>query len=229
MFQEAEIQVECFQAELPVGFIYDRREFFPMVSVLSRIVDRFTHDDTVKIADMDLEELREERSELKADMELKRDKHEGLAEKRRTKFERLQGTDDDLLEEELAEEIASVEDEMAIYHNEHAQLMDALRVVDGLVAVKRKQDLMEDRGIVEEIENMDREKVVEMLKKENVQEMIRKEKWDDLEDLFRGDLEPEFSGNKRVRDIIDSAKQHSDKSVDEALRIRDDQRGHDIH
>lgn len=200
-----------------------------MVAVLSGLIDRFTHDDTVKIEEMELEELREERSEIKADMELKRDKHEGLAEKRRKKFERLRGSQDDLLQEELAEEIASVEDEMAIYHNEHAQLMDALRVLDGLIAVKRKQQLMEDQGIVQDLEEMDREELVGMIKREDVQEMIRKEKWDDLEDLFRGDLRADFSGNKRVREIIDSAEENNEKSVDEALRIRDQQRGHDIH
>lgn len=200
-----------------------------MVAVLSGLIDRFTHDDTVKIEEMELEELREERSEIKADMELKRDKHEGLAEKRRKKFERLRGSEDDLLQEELAEEIASIEDEMAIYHNEHAQLMDALRVLDGLVAVKRKQQLMEDQGIVQDLEDMDREELVDMLKREDVQEMIREEKWEDLEDLFRGDLRAEFSGNERVRDIINSAEENNDKSVDEALRIRDKKRGHDIH
>ncbi|MBC5793232.1 MAG: hypothetical protein H8Z69_04325 [Nanohaloarchaea archaeon] len=200
-----------------------------MVAVLSGIIDRFTQDDAVKIEHMDLDELMEEKSEIRADMELKRDKHEGLAEKRRRKFERLRGTDDDLLEEELAEEIASIEDEMAIYHNEHAQMMDALRVVNGLIAVKRKQNLMEDQGIVQDLEEMDREEVVDMLKREDVQEMIHKEKWDDLEDLFRGDLRPEYSGNERVRDIIDSAEEHEDKSVDEALRQRDRERGHDIH
>lgn len=200
-----------------------------MVAVLSGLIDRFTQDDTVKIEEMALEELREERNEIKADMELKRDKHEGLAEKRRKKFERLRGSSDDLLEEELAEEIASIEDEMAIYHNEHAQLMDALRVLDGLIAVKRKQQLMEDQGIVQDLEDMDREELVDMIKREDVQEMIREEKWDDLEDLFRGDLRADFSGNQRVRDIIDSAQEHDEKSVDEALRIRDQQRGHDIH
>jgi len=200
-----------------------------MVSILSGIIDRFTHDDQLQIEDMELDDLMEQKSELRADMELKRDKHEGLAEKRRRKFERLRGTDDDLLEEELAEEIASIEDEMAIYHNEHAQLMDALRVVDGLIAVKRKQELMKDRGIVEQLEEMDREEVVDMLKREDVQEMIHKEKWDDLEDLFRGDLRPQFSGNERVNDIIKTADEHNDKSVDEALRIRDKDRGGNIH
>ncbi|EHK01321.1 hypothetical protein HRED_08855, partial [Candidatus Haloredivivus sp. G17] len=94
------------------------------------------------------------------------------------------------MQEELAEEIASLEDEMAIYHNEHSQIMDALRVVDGLIAVKRKQELMEDSGIIQDIEEMDREEVVDALKREDVQEMIRSEKWSDLRDLFRGDLNP---------------------------------------
>jgi len=109
-----------------------------MVALISGLIDRFTRDDTVKIEEMELDELREERSEIKSRHGAQKDKHEGLAEKRRKKFERLRGSEDDLLQEELAEEIASVEDEMAIYHNEHAQLMDALRVLDGLVAVKRK-------------------------------------------------------------------------------------------
>jgi len=107
--------------------------------------------------------------------------------------------------------------------------MDALRVLDGLIAVKRKQQLMEDQGIVQDLEEMDREELVGMIKREDVQEMIRKEKWDDLEDLLRGDLRADFSGNKRVRDIIDSAEENNDKSVDEALKLRDQQRGHDIH
>jgi len=200
-----------------------------MVSVLSNVISRFTSDDEIKIEDMDLDELKEERSELRADLELKRDKHEGLAEKRRTKFEKLRGTEDDLLKEELAEEIASIEDEMSIYHNEHAQVMDALRVIDGLIAVKRKQQLMEDQGIVQELEDMDQEELVDTLKQQEVQEMIKEEKWDDLRDLFRGQLEANHSGNKRVNEIIQSAEENKDESVDAALQKRDSERGHDIH
>ncbi len=197
-----------------------------MVSVLSSIIDKFTKDNKVSIEQMDLDDLVEQRSELKADLELKRDKHEGLAEKRRVKFERLRNTEDDLLQEEIAEEIASLEDEMSIYHNEHAQLMEALRVVNGLISVKRKQNLMKDRGIVQEIEEMDKQELVDTLKREDVQEMIRKEKWDDLEDLFRGNLRPEVSGNKRVRSIIKTAEETENQSVDQALRQRDKSRGH---
>lgn len=200
-----------------------------MVSVLSRVIDRFTEDDEIRIEDMDLDELKEERSELRADLELKRDKHEGLAEKRRTKFERLQDTEDELLQEELAEEIASLEDEMSIYHNEHAQVMDALRVIDGLIAVKRKQQLMEDQGIVQEIEDMDQEELVDTLKQERVQELIKEEQWDELRDAFRGQLKPEHSGNKRVNEIIQSAEENKDEPVDKALQKRDRNRDHDIH
>ena len=200
-----------------------------MVSVLSRIVNKFSHDDELSIEEMDLEELRQERSEIKADMELKRDKHKGLAEKRRAKFEKLRSTDDELMQEELAEEIASLEDEMSVYHNEHAHMMDALRVIDGLIAVKRKQHLMEDQGIVQELEEMDREELVDALKKEEVQEMIKDEQWEDLRDLFRGQLEANHTGNKRVNEIIQSAKDSQDKSVDEALAHRDTERGHNIH
>jgi hypothetical protein len=200
-----------------------------MVSVLSNVISRFTSDDEIKIEDMDLDELKEERSELRADLELKRDKHEGLAEKRRTKFEKLRDTEDDLLKEELAEEIASIEDEMSIYHNEHAQVMDALRVIDGLIAVKRKQQLMEDQGIVQELEDMDQEELVDTLKQQEVQEMIKEEKWDDLRDLFRGQLEANHSGNKRVNEIIQSAEENKDESVDRALQKRDSERNHNIH
>ena len=200
-----------------------------MVSVLSRIVDKFSQDDEISIEEMDLEELRQERSEIKADMELKRDKHEGLSEKRRVKFEKLRSTEDELLQEELAEEIASLEDEMSIYHNEHAHMMDALRVIDGLIAVKRKQNLMEDQGIVQELEEMDREELVDALKREEVQEMIKEEKWEDLRDLFRGQLEPKYSGNKRVNEIIQSAKSSQEESVDQALNQRDRDRGQNIH
>lgn len=200
-----------------------------MVSVLSRIVDKFSHEDEISIEEMDLEELRHERSEIKADMELKRDKHEGLAEKRRAKFEKLRSSEDELMQEELAEEIASIEDEMSVYHNEHAHMMDALRVIDGLIAVKRKQNLMEDQGIVQELEEMDREELVDALKKEEVQEMIKDEQWSDLRDLFRGQLEANHSGSKRVNEIIQSAEQSQDQSVDEALNKRDRNRGHNIH
>ncbi|AOV95441.1 hypothetical protein AQV86_06020 [Nanohaloarchaea archaeon SG9] len=195
-----------------------------MVSVLSNIMSKFTSDDQIKLEDMDQDELEEERTELKAELDLKRQKHEGLAERRRTKFKHLKETDDDMLKEELAEEIASVEDEMSIYHNEHAQIMDALRVIDGLIAMKRKQKLMEDQGLVQEIQDMDQEQLVDTLKQQEVQQMIQREDWKDLEDVFRGELQPRHSGNKKVQEIIQKAEEHEDEPVEVALDKRDRER-----
>lgn len=195
-----------------------------MVSVLSNIISKFTSDDEINIEDMEEDELQEERSELKAELDLKRQKHEGLAERRRTKFKRLQETEDDMLKEELAEEIASIEDEMSIYHNEHAQIMDALRVIDGFIAMKRKEKLLEDKGLVQEIQDMDQEKLVETLKQQEVQQMIQREDWNDLEDVFRGELQPRHSGNKKVQEIIERAEEHKDESVEVALKERDKER-----
>lgn len=195
-----------------------------MVSVLSNIMAKFTSNDQIKLEDMDQDELQEERSELKAELDLKRQKHEGLAERRRAKFKRLQDTEDDMLKEELAEEIASIEDEMSIYHNEHAQIMDALRVIDGLVAMKRKQHLMEDQGLVQEIQEMDQDQLVDTLKQQEVQEMIQREDWNDLKDVFRGELKPRHSGDKKVKEIIERAEKHKDDSVDVALNERDRER-----
>lgn len=195
-----------------------------MVSVLSNIMSKFTSDNQIKLEDMDQDELEEERSELKAELDLKRQKHEGLAERRRTKFKRLKETEDDMLKEELAEEIASVEDEMSIYHNEHAQIMDALRVIDGLIAMKRKEKLMEDQGLVQEIQDMDQEQLVDTLKQQEVQQMIQREDWKDLEDVFRGNLQPRHSGNEKVRDIIEKAEKNKEEPVEVALDKRDRER-----
>lgn len=195
-----------------------------MVSVISNIISKFTSDDEIKLEEMELDELEEERSELKAELDMKRQKHEGLAERRRSKFERLKDAEDDMMKEELAEEIAAVEDEMSIYHNEHAQIMDALRVVDGLIAMKRKEHLMEDQGLVQDIQDMDQDKLVDTLKQQEVQEMIRREDWKDLRDVFRGELEPRHSGNKKVQEIIQKAEETEEDSVEAALNERDKER-----
>lgn len=195
-----------------------------MVSILSNVLAKFSFNDEIKLEDMDLDELREERSELKAELDLKRQKHEGLSERRRTKFERLQEAEDDMMKEELAEEIASIEDEMSIYHNEHAQIMDALRVIDGLIAMKRKQHLMEDQGLVQDIQDMDQDQLVDTLKQQEVQEMIREEDWQNLKDVFRGELEPRRSGDKKVQEIIERAEKHDNEPVEVALKNRDKDR-----
>ena len=84
-------------------------------------------------------------------------------------------------------------------------------------------------GSMNSIEDMDQEELVDALKQERVQEMIKDEKWDELEDLFRGQLEPDYSGNQRVNEIIESANDAEEESVDAVLNRRDSEKGRNIH
>jgi hypothetical protein len=71
---------------------------------------------------------------------------------------------------------------------------------------------------------MDQEQLVETLKQQEVQQMIQREDWNDLEDVFRGELQPRHTGNKKVQEIIERADEHKDDSVEVALRERDRER-----
>jgi hypothetical protein len=187
---------------------------------------------SLDIEQLTLEELNEEKANIKASVRLKRDRHEDLAKKRENLFEKIVGTDDNLLKKELAEEISSIEDEMAILHNEHAQLMDALRVVDGLISIKRKEQMMEREGLINEIRNMKKEDIVEKLRRADVREMIRDEQWDRLNSMLKGQLSPKERQNERVDEIIQQAEDiknlqdelGTDEAVKEALRSRDEKR-----
>ncbi|MDY6761828.1 MAG: hypothetical protein SVY41_02165, partial [Candidatus Nanohaloarchaea archaeon] len=158
------------------------------------------------LENLTLDQLNKEKADIRADVKLKRDRHSDLAEKREGLFEDIVDAEDDLLKEELAEEIASIEDEMAILHNEHAQLMDALRVVDGLIAIKRKERMAQREGLLSQIQNMNREDLIDKLRRADVREMIRDEKWDQLNSLLSGQLSPEDIQNERVDEIIQQAE-----------------------
>lgn len=187
---------------------------------------------SLDIEQLTLEELNEEKANIKASVRLKRDRHEDLAKKREHLFEKIVDTDDSLLKKELAEEISSIEDEMAILHNEHAQLMDALRVVDGLISIKRKEQMMEREGLINEIRNMKKEDIVEKLRRADVREMIRDEQWDRLNSMLKGQLSPKERQNERVDEIIQQAEDiknlqdelGTEEAVKEALRSRDEKR-----
>ncbi len=187
---------------------------------------------SLDIEQLTLEELNEEKANIKASVRLKRDRHEDLAKKRENLFEKIVSADDNLLKKELAEEISSIEDEMAILHNEHAQLMDALRVVDGLISIKRKEQMMEREGLINEIRNMKKEDIVEKLRRADVREMIRDEQWDRLNSMLKGQLSPKERQNERVDEIIQQAEDiknlqdelGTDEAVKEALRSRDEKR-----
>lgn len=192
-------------------------------------------DGSLDIEQLTLDQLNEEKANIKASVRLKRDRHEDLAKKRERLFEKIVDTDDDLLKKELAEEISSIEDEMAILHNEHAQLMDALRVIDGLISIKRKEQMMEREGLINEIRNMKKEDIVEKLRRADVREMIRDEQWDRLNSMLKGQLSPKEGQNERVDEIIQQAEDiknlqdelGTEEAVKEALRNRDEKRKED--
>jgi hypothetical protein len=182
--------------------------------------------------DLTLERLNEEKANIKASVRLKRDRHEDLSQKREKLFEKIVDTDDELLKRELAEEISSIEDEMAILHNEHTQLMDALRVVDGLISMKRKERMMEREGLLAEIRDMKKEEIVDKLRRADVREMIREEKWGQLNSILKGQLSPKERSSERVDEIIQQAEDikslqdelGTKEAVKEAIRERDENR-----
>lgn len=186
-------------------------------------------ENTLDIENLTLKELNKEKANIRADVKLKRDRHQDLSHKRENLFEKIVDNDDELLQKELAEEIASIEDEMAILHNEHAQLMDSLRVVDGLIAIKRKQKMAERSGLISKIREMDKEDLVEKLRRADVREMIREEKWDKLNSLMSGQLSPKEINNERVDEILQQAndvkqleeEMGTKQAVQHALRERD--------
>lgn len=189
----------------------------------------FGGDEGLKIEELTLQDLNEEKANIRADVKLKRDRHSDLADKREGLFEDIVETDDDLLQTELAEEIVSIEDEMAILHNEHAKLMDALRVIDGLIAIKRKEKMAQREGLLSQIQQMDREDLISKLRRADVREMIRDERWDELNSLLSGQLEPTDIDNERVDEIIQQAddvrhleeEMGTSEAVKHALQERD--------
>lgn len=166
----------------------------------------FGGDDTLDIHDLTLDRLEEEKAGIKTDVRMKRERHQDLSGKREQLFEKIVETDDELLKKEVAQEIASIEDERAILHNEHTQLMDGLRVIDGLIAIKRKEKMAERQGLLSQIQEMEKDDLVEKLRQNDVRELIREEKWDQLNSLLSGQLSPNQITNERVEEIIRQAE-----------------------
>lgn len=207
------------------------------MSVWGKIGDLFTSsDEPLNIQDLTLKQLNEEKANLRASIKMKRDRHEQLSEKREKLFEKIVKTDDDLLERELAEEISSIEDEMNILYNEHAELMDALRVVDGLISIKRKERMFQQHGLVDEIRDMDKQDVIEKLRRADVREMIREEKWEDLHGILKGQLSARERSDKRIDEILAQADEvralqedlGTEEAIQQALRERDEKKRDEV-
>ncbi len=184
------------------------------------------------IQDLTLQQLEEEKANIKASVKLKRDRHQDLSSQREKLFEKVVDTEDDLLKRELAQEISAKEDEMAIIHNEHTQLMDALRVIDGLISIKRKEKMLEREGLINQIRDMNKEDIVEKLRRADVREMIREEKWGKLNSLLKGQLSPKEKANERVDEIIQQAEEvkhledelGTQEAIKQAMEQRDEKR-----
>ncbi|MDY6776885.1 MAG: hypothetical protein SVQ76_02155 [Candidatus Nanohaloarchaea archaeon] len=204
------------------------------MGLIDDIEDRiFGGDDGgIDIENLTLDDLNREKADIRADVQLKRDRHSDLEDKREDLFEEMVESDDDLLQKELAEEIVSVEDEMAILHNEHTKLMDALRVIDGLIAIKRKEKMAQREGLISKIQDMDKEQLIDKLRRADVREMIREDKWDELNSLLSGQLEPEAVDDERVNEIVQQARDvqsleeemGTQEAVKHALQKRDAER-----
>ena len=201
---------------------------------INDISDRFFGNSggTLDIEEVGLNELREEKANIKATVRMKRDRHQDISKEREKLFEKIINTDDELLKKELAAEISAKEDEMAILHNEHKELMDALRVVDGLISIKRKKESLADKGLISEIRNMEKEDIIDTLRRADVRDMIRDEKWDQLNSILKGQLSPKESKSERVDEIIQQAEdiKHlqdemgTKEAVKQALENRDRQK-----
>ncbi len=189
----------------------------------------FGGDNTLDLHELTLDRLEQEKAGIRTDVKLKRERHQDLSKDREQLFEKIVETDDELLKKEVAQEIASIEDERAILHNEHTQLMDGLRVIDGLIAIKRKEKMAERQGLLSQIQEMEKDDLVEKLRQTDVRELIREEKWDQLNSLLSGQLSPKQITNERVDEIIRQAediKQLEEdmgkrQAVQHALRGRD--------
>lgn len=162
--------------------------------------------DAVDIERLSVEELAEERTNVRADVKLKRDRYDDLDRKRRELFEWIMEAADPLLKKELAEEISSVEDEMAMIQDEHTQLVESLRVIDGLIAIKRREEVAEQDGLINRIREMNRKSIVETLRRNDVRELIREEKWDRLNILLGDQFSTQETGNERVDEILRDAE-----------------------
>ncbi len=199
------------------------------LSLIKQLEQQIFGGDEFDIHDLTLERLEKEKAGIRTDVKMKRERHQDLSSKREQLFEKIVETDDELLKKEVAQEIASIEDERAILHNEHTQLMDGLRVIDGLIAIKRKEKMAERQGLLSQIRDMEKEDLVEKLRQTDVRELIREEKWDQLNSLLSGQLAPKQITNERVDEIIAQAEDikqleedmGKQEAVQHALRDRD--------
>ncbi len=158
------------------------------------------------IIEKDTDYFLEKRDELKEKISLRRDKRKQLLNEREQLFNKLVDTEDEFLEKELAEEIYSVENEIKILQDEHKAYMDALRVTNTIVNIKKRQSFLEERGLFGEISSLDKKEFLEIFRRTDVYEMVKKGEWELLESVLRDRLLEDESREERVKELLEKAK-----------------------
>lgn len=155
------------------------------------------------VSRLSVDALRQEKERVRAEVKLRRDRHDDLARRREQLFDRVVDADDRLLKREIAGEIAAIEDEMALMKEEHSQLMESLQVIDGLLAIKRREEFAGNTGLIDRIREMSQDTLVDALRQADVQQLVREEKWGELNILLGDQLSTGERG--REDEILEQA------------------------
>lgn len=177
-----------------------------MFEAITNLFNRFDID---KIK---LEEIEVERIQIDRESERIRDAMRQKSDARATLFGKAVDSTDDLEAESLAIKIENIEGEQAHLYNEHVELMNALRTMNGLKALKRKQNLLERFGIWGKIKTMDKGKIMEILGTAEAEKVISSENSDDIAKLFG--VTPARVSSKKTEDIM--------KQIQKAKRMREE-------
>lgn len=147
-----------------------------------------------------LEEIESERIQIDRVSEQTRDLMRHKSEMRAGLFKQAVETTDELESEALAIKIENVEGEQTTLSNEHVELMNALRTMNGLRALKRKQKQLERFGIWGTIKKMDKTKLMEILGNAEAEQIISSESSAEISRLFG--FQPNRVSSKRTEDIM---------------------------
>ncbi|MBU4222249.1 MAG: hypothetical protein KKA10_11670 [Euryarchaeota archaeon] len=147
-----------------------------------------------------LEEIESERIQIDRESERTRDLMRQKSEMRAGLFKQAVETTDELESEALAIKIENVEGEQTTLSNEHVELMSALRTMNGMRALKRKQKQLERFGIWGKIKNMDKTKIMEILGNAEAEQIISSENSAEISRLFG--FQPTRVSSKRTDDIM---------------------------
>lgn len=176
---------------------------------------------------LNLEEIKSESIQIDRESERIREGMRQKSESRATLFSKAVESTDDLESESIAIKIENIEGEQANLYNEHVELMNALRTMNGLKALKQNQKILEKFGIWGKIKSMDPEKIKKILGDTDAEKIISGQNSDDISRLFG--VTPARVSSKKTEDIMKQIKKAKvmreekglDSAVKEVLKERD--------